>query len=165
MPASSIAIGCMITIVMFSNVLYIDSYAQDIIGYSESTITVKSEKTYCLSNKTLQLTDATVQSIKGNEIKNATIGSQIVIEASITSNCEINNYPILILAAAVDSQGITRYLALQNTTMSQGDQTTVSFSWTPMEAGDYEFGFVIHACLRCSGDFGIIRIFDVTVGE
>jgi hypothetical protein len=154
----------MMAIVLSNSSLFIDSYAQNIIGYSESTITVKEEQTYCTSN-TLELTDVSIKDTKVNKVTDSKVGSQIVVEASVTSNCEISNYPILILFEVRDSEGMTRYLALQNTTMSQGDQTTSGFSWTAGEAGDYELRVFTHACLRCSGDFGIIRPLDFTVSE
>lgn len=152
----------MMTIIL-SGSFVADANAQNIIGYSESKITVQSEKTYCISNKTLQLTDVSVLDVEGNRVENVSAGSQVLIEASVTSNCEINNYPILILAVVVDSEGMTRYVSMQNTTMSQGDQTTVGFSWTATEAGEYELGVLAHACLNCSGDFGLIERIDFSV--
>lgn len=100
---------------------------------------------------------------KGNRIADGKAGSQVVLEASITSNCEISNYPILIQVGVIDSEGRTTFFAFQNTTMSQGDQTTAGFSWMPKQAGDYELVVFAHACLKCSGDFGIVDTMDFTV--
>ncbi len=140
---------------------FANSYAQSIIGYSESTITVKSKEAYC-SSRTLQLTDLSVQ-VNGEVKSGAPVGSQLSAEVSVTSNCEISNYPIIILFEVRSAEGATAYLAYQNITMSEGEQTPAGFSWTADKAGDYTVRVFAHACLPCSGDFGLIKAADFTV--
>lgn len=139
------------------------AYAQKMIGYSESNITVKSEQTYCISSKTLHLTDVSVRGVEGSGIENVAAGSQVVIEATVTSNCEISNYPIMMLIAVRDFDGMTTYFVYQNITMNQGDRATISFSWLANRAGNYEIRVLAHTCLACSGDFGLMERIDFSV--
>jgi hypothetical protein len=139
-----------------------ESNAQTIIGYSEAIVTVVDKEEGVCGSKTLEFTKVSVTDTRGDRDK-IQVGSQMLIEASVSSNCDIANYPILIALEVRDSADNTKYFAFQNVTMSRDDETKVGLSWIADEKGEYQLYVFGHACLRCSGDFGVIRSQDFTV--
>ena len=140
-----------------------EAFSQEIVGYNESKkITVKSQETYCSSSE-LELTEARARDIRGNSINRTIVGSQVLLDVFVISNCGINNYPILTLFEVRDADGLTKYFAYQNSTLSFGEETTIGSSWLPDTEGNYQIRVLSHACLRCSGDFGRVQAYDFSV--
>lgn len=96
-------------------------------------------------------------------MSSSTDGSQLSVGTSIVSNCEIDNYPVLLLFAVEYADGPDMLVGYQNVMVGAREATTAGFSWMPADSGDYRLTIILHACLPCSGDFGIFERVDFPV--
>lgn len=162
------AIYSIVILAMMSITTNLDqASAQEIIGYSESKFTVEEldeegpTDAICGSSK-FNLVEALAKDVKGERIENAAIDSQLILETTIVSNCEFQNYPVVVLFGFFREDG-GNLIAIQNFTMNPDEQITISSSWIPEDTGKYEMAIFVHGCLNCSGDFGAIERYNITV--
>lgn len=139
-----------IVLIISSSIGYV--YAQKIIGYSESTITVEdpNERTYCVSNE-IEPTDLVAKDLAGNVKKQISADSQFLLQGVVNNNgCPVPDYPVLILFEVRDSDDITKYLVYQNVTLSPDQEDiTLGVSWVAEEADDYTARlFTLHRGVR-----------------
>jgi hypothetical protein len=124
-------------------------------GYSESQITVlpKESADYddlCTNNE-VDLAKLLVRDMSSNVITQTTVGSQVMLEATVVNNCDNrDNEPLLVIFEVRDPDGITGYLAWQNGTIGASQQTVAGSSWVaPYVPGEYTVRAHYIACLSC----------------
>jgi|GEM_PF-1095261 len=76
--------------------------------------------------------------VQGGAVSQITVGQQVVITTQITNNVD-DELPFVGLIEVRDSAGITVFLAWQTGVLDAGDRAEVGLSWTPEDAGDYQF--------------------------
>ena len=136
----------------------------DLLGFNESAIKVdtSTRDDFCGSSK-FQITDLAVRDLDGTKISNTTVGSRVLIEAVLKSNCEINNHVLLVRLGVDDKDGVTKFVVGQNVTTGSGKSVKVSTPWRPDRIDDYKIIAFVNGCLLCSGDFGIASSADFSV--
>ncbi|MEO9363067.1 MAG: hypothetical protein ABI348_04115 [Nitrososphaera sp.] len=112
------------------------AYAE-IRGYSETQVIVKSSQQHCLQYE-IKAVAMGFRDVNGNTIRQAATGSHVSVQTIINNDCDIADYPATILLEVRDSEGMTKYLALQQIVLEPGHHPRVGFSWTPDKPGDYE---------------------------
>lgn len=77
------------------------------------------------------------QSLSGDEITEQGIGKPVLLNLSLTNRYDTEE-SVVAITEVRDAEGITWYLAWQGTTLDENGNSTMSVSWLPTEAGEYE---------------------------
>lgn len=128
----------------------------DLIGYSESQITVlpvqtDDNTTPCAPVYDIYMKDLLVRDLKGNLITETTVGSQVAIEATVVNDCaNQDKHTLLVLFEVRDRRDFTIYLTWYNSTINSNQVVEVGASWVvPDVPGEYAVrGFYV-SCLNC----------------
>lgn len=96
---------------------------------------------YCQNFK-IETGSPLVRDLDGSVIQQTLEGSQIILEGSIKTGCDVPDYPIImILEVRNASTTLTYHVSWQNTTIDSGQNIMLGSSWLVGEAGFYELRF------------------------
>lgn len=111
------------------------------------------------------LGNLTVKDIYDNTITETRIGSQVELETTVVNECRVEDKPLFVILEVRESDGVTTFLAWQNSTINAGEQVAMKTSWVAGEPGGYTVRAFYIGCLTCSGSFmtDTVRINELTV--
>lgn len=138
-----------------------NAYAE-ILGYSETKVVVKSSQQHCLQYE-IKAVAIGFRDVNGNIIKQAAAGSQVSVQVIINNGCDIVDYPATIALEVRDSEGLTKYLALQQIALEPGHQPRVGFSWTPDKPGDYDVRVFTITSINSTGTLNPVMMHKISV--
>ena len=154
-------------------------FPNNVIGYSEARIVVlpSEDQEQSVDCHGLNRIKAQSLDVKGNSVKEVmdntigsivikkavNVGSQVMIEGTLTDDCPVSNYPVVAILEVRDSDGFTTYFAWQNMTMNQHGGVTIGVSWMPVKEGDYVIRLFAYYCPNCLGILGPVATIPVSV--
>jgi hypothetical protein len=161
-----------ITVASYDNGYAVEISNDKLIDFNESKVVVRpivEEDIPSCTYQEVQLTELLVKRISQDHlaVKQIMPGSPVLIQTKIVDNCnDVKDYPITIFFEVRDSDGITNFVAWQQTSLNPGQKAITSTTWTaPDKAGDYSIrSFAIH-CITCSGFEGKVFTRHVTVTQ
>jgi hypothetical protein len=133
-----------------------------ILGYSEAKVIVEGDQQHCSQNG-VKAAAMGFRDVRGNIIKQAAAGSQVSLQVTINNGCDTPDYPATILFEVRDSDGITRYLALQQISLEPDQWPRISVSWVPDKPGDYEVRVFVVTCITCTDVLHPIMTHEISV--
>lgn len=139
-----------------------NSASAAILGHGGTAAIAKGEQQNCFQNE-VKAAAIGIRDSSGNAIKQAAAGSQVSIQAIIKNDCGVSDYPATIILEIRNSSGITKYLALQQTALEQGQSARISVSWMPDKAGDYKVRVFVVTCPNCLGVLSPITTYEISV--
>lgn len=119
---------------MICNSAYALQPAGDLIGYSKSTITVvdkNTESTGCRDDQ-IKATHLVARDQNSSIIKQTTAGSQVSLEATIVSDCSLDQ-PATLIFEVRDAEGITNHMTWQMVAIDAKERITTGTSWVAPE--------------------------------
>lgn|GEM_PF-5064999 len=175
--------GVLVTLSPLTNAVATEDQLADfpnnVIGYSESRIVVLplEDQEPSVDCHGLNRIEARSLDVKGNSVrdvmdntinsvvikKTVNVGSQVMIEGTLTDDCPVSNYPVVAIFEVRDSDGFTTYFAWQNITMNQHELATMGVSWMPVREGDYTIRLFAFYCPNCLGILGPVAVIPVSV--
>lgn len=117
------------------------------VGVSEASVTVKPK--LCIRGG-LEPAKVYIKDSSNKILRQTAAGSQVLLQAVVKNNCQIDNLPVTIILEVRDKEGITRYMTLQKVTVSANQHIVMaSSSWVPENPGDHEIrAFTISNTVR-----------------
>ncbi|MGH9923695.1 MAG: hypothetical protein ACRD38_13180 [Nitrososphaerales archaeon] len=77
------------------------------------------------------------QNLSGDEITEQGIGKPVLLDLSLTNRYDKKESVVAIIDVR-DEEGVTWYIAWQGTSLNENGNYTMSVSWLPTEAGEYQ---------------------------
>ena len=147
----------MLTAAILSPVLAAD--AAVLSTGAETTINVKEA-----CNGPVIDAEVVVKDQAGNVIKQTTVGTQVLIEGTVSMECvDHPDASRITLFEIRTKEGITTYLAWQKFPIYTSGQMAAGLSWTPDEPGEYEVRLFPVFCLNCPMVPSKIVTYEITV--
>lgn len=133
----------------------------ELLGFSESQITVGEKQVYCTQDKIGA--ELVVKDLDGNVITQTAAGSEVSMETTLDLNCNISSTPLTMLFEVRDSDGMTKYLAYQQMQVHSMGQVVTSSSWIADKPGEYEVRFFPIIDLHSTSILANIEVYKITV--